>query len=74
MQIIYQSSRQILHKSFPDLKNVPVGKPGTGPEEAKKLNVFDGSKAERVLGIKYHALESTINDMAHSLQERFGLQ
>jgi len=61
----------ILHKHFPDLPNVPVGKPGTHDEICKNANVFDGTKATQVLGIKYETLEDTVVEMCKSLRKRF---
>nr|ODO02275.1 D-lactaldehyde dehydrogenase [Cryptococcus depauperatus CBS 7855] len=60
-----------IHSRFPDVKNVPVGKPGTHDESTKDLDVFDGSKAKRVLGIKYTSLEDCVADMFQSLKEKF---
>ncbi|WWD19049.1 hypothetical protein CI109_103507 [Kwoniella shandongensis] len=62
----------ILHKRFPELKNIPVGKPGTHDEIVKNSNIFDGQKATKVLGIKYETLEDTVVEMAESLRKKFG--
>jgi hypothetical protein len=35
------------------------------------MNVFDGSKATKVLGIKYIPFEETVVEMADSLKKRF---
>jgi hypothetical protein len=40
------------------------GKPGSGAEE--KTYIANGSKAERVLGLKYN-LETSITDLASNL-------
>ncbi|ODN78724.1 hypothetical protein L202_04291 [Cryptococcus amylolentus CBS 6039] len=61
-----------IHKNFPDVKNVPVGTPGTHDEICKDLDIFDGSKAEKVLGIKYTTLNDSIIQMFESLRKRFG--
>ncbi|RSH88686.1 methylglyoxal reductase (NADPH-dependent) gre2 [Saitozyma podzolica] len=61
----------VLHKRFPDLPNIPVGKPNTHDELIKDMNVFDGSKATKVLGIKYIPFEETVVEMADSLKKRF---
>jgi hypothetical protein len=62
-----------LHKHFPDLPNIPVGKPGTHDEIVKGANVFVGKKATEVLGVQYETLEDTVVEMAKSL-ERFGFK
>lgn len=62
---------QVLHKRFPDLPNVPVGQPDTHEERNKQVPTFDGSKAAKVLGIKYTPFEETVVDMGNSLRERF---
>ncbi|KAK8854804.1 hypothetical protein IAR55_003543 [Kwoniella newhampshirensis] len=62
----------ILHKRFPELKNIPVGKPGTHDEICKDANVFDGTKATKVLGFQYETLEDTVVEMTESLRKRFG--
>ncbi|WVR07580.1 hypothetical protein IAU60_004622 [Kwoniella sp. DSM 27419] len=60
-------------KDFPDLQNVPKG--NDDPSYKDKLNadgiLHDGSKATRVLGIKYRPVEETLRDMGKSLRERF---
>ncbi|GFZ47245.1 hypothetical protein JCM24511_04988 [Saitozyma sp. JCM 24511] len=61
----------VLHKRFPDLPNVPVGQPDTHEERNKQVPTFDGSKAAKVLGIKYTPFEETVVDMGNSLRERF---
>ncbi|WVQ81865.1 hypothetical protein IAT38_003992 [Cryptococcus sp. DSM 104549] len=62
----------VLHKRFPDIPNVPVGKPGTHDEIVKNANVFDGAKATKVLGVKYQTFEETTVEMAESLRAKFG--
>lgn len=66
-----QDYADILHKRFPEVKNVPVGKSGTHDEVCKELDIFDGKKAEKVLGIKYRTPEETVVDMFESLRKRF---
>ncbi|ODN82345.1 hypothetical protein L198_07765 [Cryptococcus wingfieldii CBS 7118] len=61
-----------IHKNFPAVKNVPVGTPGKHDEICKDLDIFDGSKAEKVLGIKYTTLNDSIIQMFESLRKRFG--
>ncbi|KAK4688593.1 phosphate transporter, partial [Tremellales sp. Uapishka_1] len=60
----------ILHKHFKDLKNIPVGNPGTHAEIVKDMPVFVGAKATKVLGVQYKDLEATVVEMAKSLNER----
>ncbi|WVQ81866.1 hypothetical protein IAT38_003993 [Cryptococcus sp. DSM 104549] len=67
-----QDFADILHKDFPDVPNVPVGKPGTHDEIVKNLDIFDGKKATQVLGVKYKTLEQSVVEMAESLRKRFG--
>ncbi|RSH88684.1 methylglyoxal reductase (NADPH-dependent) gre2 [Saitozyma podzolica] len=62
----------VLHKDFPDLKNVPVGKTNAHDEYTKDMDFVDGSKAEKVLGIKYKSFEQTVVEMCKSVRERFG--
>lgn len=65
-QFGYQASADIIRKNVPELKNrVLEGKPGSGAEE--KTYIANGSKAERVLGLKYHSLETSITDLASNL-------
>lgn len=61
----------ILHTFPSPPPNLPVGKPGSGPENNKSANVHSGKKAEKVLGIKYTPLNVTVQDMYKSLKERF---
>ncbi|OCF42692.1 dihydrokaempferol 4-reductase [Kwoniella heveanensis CBS 569] len=60
-------------KDFPDLKNVPKG--NSDPEFKKKLTaesiVHDGSKATKVLGLKYRSVDDTLRETGQSLRERF---
>ena len=66
-------NEQVLNKAFPDLPNVPKGDPC--PEYRKKLvassNFVDGTKAAKMLGIKYRSLDETMRDTALSLRARF---
>lgn len=62
-----------MHKHFPDLSNVPKGKPNTHDEIVKEANVFDGAKATKVLGMKYGTLEATVVEMFKSLRNRYDL-
>jgi len=64
----YQTAVDGLHARFPQLKDrVPVGTPGAGATEA--VYKVDGSKTERVLGIKYTPLATTIGDTVEQLLE-----
>ncbi|WWC63267.1 uncharacterized protein I303_105867 [Kwoniella dejecticola CBS 10117] len=60
-------------RDFPDLKNIPKG--NDDASFRKKLNteaiIHDGSKATRVLGLKYRPVEETLKEMGQSLRERF---
>ena len=62
---------QILHKHFPDLPDVPTGKPHTHDEIVKSTNVFVGAHATKVLGVKYESLEDTVVEMTKSLRQRY---
>ncbi|ODO07587.1 D-lactaldehyde dehydrogenase [Cryptococcus wingfieldii CBS 7118] len=61
-----------IHKHFPDVKDVPVGKPGSGAEATKDAIFVDGSKAQKVLGFKYRTLDESVKDMFESIRTRFG--
>ncbi|KAM7199707.1 hypothetical protein V8F20_005577 [Naviculisporaceae sp. PSN 640] len=55
----YQSAVDALRKELPSLApRLPLGTPGKSPD----VYHLDGSKAERVLGIKYIPLDETIRD------------
>lgn len=57
----YQSAVDSLRETLPQLRNrLPVGKPGAG--KTQELYQLDGSKAEKILGIKYIPLEVTVKD------------
>jgi hypothetical protein len=66
---------QILNKLYPDDKKIPQGDASEGARE--KINsestIHDGSKCAKVLDIKYHSLETTVEDMAKSLKSRFDI-
>jgi hypothetical protein len=38
-----------------------------------KSNRYDGSKAERILGIKYHDIDTSVKDTVESLVKRLGV-
>jgi nucleoside-diphosphate-sugar epimerase len=59
----FQDVADVIHSTKLSLpsdwkKNTPVGKKGNGA--SVKQNHLDGSKAEKVLGIKYYDLQQTI--------------
>ncbi|OIW25842.1 NAD(P)-binding protein [Coniochaeta ligniaria NRRL 30616] len=57
----YQTAADILRENVPELKSrIPEGTPGAGLTQA--VYAIDGSKAERVLGIKYMPLKDTLVD------------
>ncbi|WRT68379.1 uncharacterized protein IL334_005355 [Kwoniella shivajii] len=60
-------------KDFPDLNHIPKGNDDS--EFKKKLTaeaiIHDGSKATKVLGLKYRSMDETLKDMGTSLRERF---
>lgn len=57
----YQSAVDSLRETLPQLKSrLPEGTPGAGKTQA--IYQLDGSKAERILGIKYIPLEVTMKD------------
>ena len=64
----YQSAVDALREALPELKGrLPVGTPGAGKTE--QVYAVDGSKAERVLGIKYISLEDSMRDSFVQLVE-----
>nr|XP_018260628.1 uncharacterized protein I303_07554 [Kwoniella dejecticola CBS 10117]OBR82786.1 hypothetical protein I303_07554 [Kwoniella dejecticola CBS 10117] len=66
----------VLNREFSQLENVPKANtaPGYREELAKTSNVVDGSKATKILGIKYRTIEETVSDTASSLIKRFNIQ
>ncbi|KAM0254603.1 hypothetical protein ACHAQJ_006639 [Trichoderma viride] len=57
----YQSAVDSLRETLPQLQSrLPVGTPGAGKVQA--IYQLDGSKAEKILGIKYIPLEVTMKD------------
>ena len=53
----YQTSGDVIRQEFPDLRG---RQPGTGAKE--QFYRADGSKAERILGLKSTSLERTLKD------------
>lgn len=58
-----------LNENYPQLKNVPKGTPGIKEKLSKEVNVADGAKATRVLGIHYRSLDETLKGMAKDLEQ-----
>ena len=58
---------QALHKRYPQLQNVPTGKPGTGADATKDMTLSVGKKATDVLGIQYESLEETVGQIVDSV-------
>ena len=61
---------QAINKTFPGLISAK-GDPSIKEKIDKAENVFDGSKATRVLGLHYRPLEATLSEMAKDLKEKF---
>jgi len=64
----WQDQKDILRAA--GFTEVPEGIPGSG-KTTVPLVIVDGSKASRVLGIKYHTFEEVVVDGYKSLKERF---
>lgn len=68
----FQDISDIIHSTslpLPDdwKKNTPVGTKGAGADVQQ--NKLDGSKSEKVLGIKYHNLKQIIEDSLESFMD-----
>ncbi|WYZ37261.1 hypothetical protein EsH8_II_000767 [Colletotrichum jinshuiense] len=64
----WQTAADLIREEVPESKSrIPVGRPGYGKTE--ELYVVDGSKAERVLGLKYTPLNITLRDSIRQLFE-----
>ncbi|TFB00041.1 NADPH-dependent methylglyoxal reductase GRE2 [Trichoderma ghanense] len=62
----YQTAVDVLRETMPQLRDrLPVGTPGAG--KTQDIYHLDGSKAERILGIKYTPLEITLKDSFEQL-------
>ncbi|PLB53947.1 putative cinnamoyl-CoA reductase [Aspergillus steynii IBT 23096] len=61
----YQAAVDIVRRRFPELKGVPVGRPGVVTETYE----VDGGRAREVLGLEYRSLESTLVDTVRWLVE-----
>ena len=58
-----QEIADIIHKNFAEAsKDVPVGKPGTGPQLRTNMSKSNFSKTENILGFKYIDLEKSVID------------
>jgi len=62
-----------LHKAFPDRDNIPKGDASKREKINSEINVFQGSKATKVLGVNYRPIDETLVDMAKSLNDRFNI-
>ncbi|KAF2669529.1 putative cinnamoyl-CoA reductase [Microthyrium microscopicum] len=63
----YQKFVDIIRDKFPELRDsTPEGKAN---QPLPPVYTLDGSKAEKVLGIKYHTIEETVVDAVKSLKE-----
>ncbi|RSH76694.1 methylglyoxal reductase (NADPH-dependent) gre2 [Apiotrichum porosum] len=58
---------------FPDRTTYPKGNKAEVATWHAKSDLFDGSKAERVLGIKYHQLDESVKDTIDSLVKRYNV-
>ncbi|KAL7416415.1 putative dihydrokaempferol 4-reductase [Mrakia frigida] len=67
-----QDFADAISSAYPDLSKVPKGKAGAAKEanDPKTARVFDGSKATRVLGVKYRPIEETSRDVYESLKAK----
>ncbi|WWC94420.1 hypothetical protein V866_001262 [Kwoniella sp. B9012] len=65
----------VLSKEFPEIKGVPRANPN--PEYCEEVhastNMLDGSKAQRVLGMKYRTFQECAKDTIISLRQRFAI-
>lgn len=57
-----------IHKNFPELvKNLPVGKPGTGAEAVKVLAKTDNSATRKILGFDFVSLDTCLKDVVEQI-------
>ncbi|KAK4686185.1 hypothetical protein P7C73_g3948, partial [Tremellales sp. Uapishka_1] len=61
----------VIHSFVPEVKGVPIGKPGSGKEVEARSVVFSSEKAQKVLGVDFMSFEKCLLDMHHSLEQRF---
>ncbi|TDZ37916.1 NADPH-dependent methylglyoxal reductase GRE2 [Colletotrichum spinosum] len=62
----WQTAADILREEVPEAKErIPEGKPGSGRDQ--EVYAIDGSKAEKVLGLKYTPLKDTLRDAVRQL-------
>ncbi|BEI83003.1 hypothetical protein CcaverHIS002_0308710 [Cutaneotrichosporon cavernicola] len=60
-------------RHFPDRKTYPKGDALKVEAINAQSNRYDGSKAERILGIKYHDIDMSVKDTVESLITRLGV-
>jgi nucleoside-diphosphate-sugar epimerase len=60
-------------RHFPDRTTYPKGDASKVEAINAKSNRYDGSKAERILGIKYHDIDTSVKDTVESLVKRLGV-
>jgi hypothetical protein len=58
---------------YPDIPNVPVGKPGGHDEIVEKGYEYDNMESKRILGMGYASLEDSLVATVDSLRCRFGV-
>ncbi|KAL0940986.1 NAD-dependent epimerase dehydratase [Colletotrichum truncatum] len=62
----WQTAADLIREELPEAKSrIPEGKPGAGKTE--EIYAVDGSKAEKVLGIKYTPLNVTLRDAVRQM-------
>lgn len=64
---------QSFERHYPDRKTYPKGDASKVESINAGSNRYDGSKAERVLGIKYHDIDTSVKDTVDSLIKRLGV-
>jgi hypothetical protein len=64
---------QAIHRHFPQFKDVPSGDSSKAEEINAASNLFDGTKATRILGITYRNIDTTVKDMGECLIQKFDL-
>lgn len=60
-------------KYFPERTTYPKGDPSIIEKQHANSNNFLGHKAEKVLGIKYHDINTSVKDTVDSLIKRLGI-
>lgn len=64
---------QSFERHFPERNTYPKGDASKVESINAGSSRYDGSKAERVLGIKYHDIDTSVKDTADSLIKRLGV-